>query len=130
MATTPAVGRVPGHDRRVWFVTAAAVAVLVVGFVLHSVLRDPGTIEQQIGHQVYDASGNYCFTTVTANEQVARRWPQASKAEIIGWIRSGRLRHDTMQATGRERVAVHGNAAVLTARRRSSGAPPRVRSPI
>lgn len=44
-----------------------------------------------------------------------------SKAEIIGWIRSGQLRHDVMEATGAERVMVRGDTAVLTSRRRSAG---------
>ena len=45
-----------------------------------------------------------------------------SKADVIGWIRSGRLRHDVMQPTGDVRIAVHGSTAVLTARKRSAGA--------
>lgn len=44
-----------------------------------------------------------------------------SKAEIIGRIRSGRLRHDVMEATSPERVVVHGDTAVLTSRRKSAG---------
>lgn len=61
--------------------TAAALAVLVSGFVLHAVLVGPRTAEQQIGDEVYaDAS---CLTTVSSNQFVARRWPQASKAETI-----------------------------------------------
>jgi hypothetical protein len=54
--------------------------VLVLVFVLHSALTDPKSVEQQIGDQVY--SGD-CLTKVATNEQVVRRWPQASKAEII-----------------------------------------------
>jgi len=45
-----------------------------------------------------------------------------SKADVVGWIRSGRLRHDVMQATGDPRIAVHGSTAVLTARKASAGA--------
>lgn len=43
------------------------------------------------------------------------------KADIIGWIASGRLVHYTMAASGPIRVARYGDAAVLTARRASSG---------
>ena len=43
------------------------------------------------------------------------------KADIISWIRSGRLRHHAMRTTGRERLAIHGSTAVLTARKTSSG---------
>jgi hypothetical protein len=45
-----------------------------------------------------------------------------TKAELIGWIRSGRLAHFTMETVGDERVARVGDAVVITARRRSTGA--------
>lgn len=44
-----------------------------------------------------------------------------SKAEIIGRIRSGQLRHDVMEAIGSERVVVHGDTAVVSSRRKSAG---------
>jgi hypothetical protein len=82
MATTPAAdARASSHDRIPWVVTAAAVAVLVLGFVLHSVLTGRESVEQQIGEQVYAETG--CLTKVSSNQIVARRWPEASKAEII-----------------------------------------------
>lgn len=43
------------------------------------------------------------------------------KADIIGWIASGRLAHHSMGAVGPERVARAGDAVVVTARKRSSG---------
>jgi hypothetical protein len=64
-------------------VTAAAAVVLLLGFVLHAALSGQNSIEQQIGEQVFAGSGDRCFTTVSANEEVARHWPQALKAEII-----------------------------------------------
>jgi uncharacterized protein YpuA (DUF1002 family) len=81
MATTPSAGaRALDHDRRLWILGATAVAVLVLVFVVHSALSDPKSAEQQIGEQVY---GHNCLTKVSTNERVERRWPQASKAEII-----------------------------------------------
>jgi hypothetical protein len=81
MATTPAGGaRASGHDRLPWILSAAAVGVLVVGFALHSALSGQASVEQQIGEQVYSKS---CLTKVSPDQRVARRWPQASKAEII-----------------------------------------------
>ena len=44
------------------------------------------------------------------------------KAELIGWIRSGRLAHHTMEAVGEMRVSAHGDTAIVTARKASSGA--------
>jgi ketosteroid isomerase-like protein len=44
-----------------------------------------------------------------------------SKADIIGWIGTGRLAHHSMLAIGPERVAVHGNTAIVTAHKASSG---------
>ncbi len=44
------------------------------------------------------------------------------KDELIGWIASGRLAHHSMRIVGEPRVAVHGNAVSLTARKQSSGA--------
>ena len=79
MATAAGV-RASGHDRRVWIPTAAAVAVLVFVFVLHSALSGQQSTEQQIGEQVYREN---CLTKVSTNERVLRRWPRASKAEII-----------------------------------------------
>src|SRR4051794_12616761 len=84
MATSPAAGaRASKHDRGLWIVTAAAAVVLVLGFVLHAALSGQKSIEQQIGEEVFAGSGNRCFVTVSTNEQVARHWPQAFKAEII-----------------------------------------------
>jgi ketosteroid isomerase-like protein len=45
----------------------------------------------------------------------------ASKADVIGWIASGRLAHRTMKAVGGERVARIGDTVVVTARMASSG---------
>lgn len=44
------------------------------------------------------------------------------KADIIGWIASGRLAHHSMRAIGEERVRVYGDTAVVTARKASTGA--------
>jgi hypothetical protein len=55
--------------------------VLVLVFVLHSALSGQESAEQQIGEQVY--AGDGCLTKVSSNQRVARRWPQASKAEVI-----------------------------------------------
>jgi ketosteroid isomerase-like protein len=44
------------------------------------------------------------------------------KADLIGWIASGKLAHHTMQVMGRPRVAVHGETVMMTSRRASSGA--------
>jgi ketosteroid isomerase-like protein len=43
------------------------------------------------------------------------------KAEIIGWIVSGRLAHHTMTVVGDERVVLAGDTVLLTARKVSSG---------
>jgi ketosteroid isomerase-like protein len=43
------------------------------------------------------------------------------KADIIGWIASGRLAHHTMDAVGADRVVRAGDAVVVTARMASSG---------
>jgi ketosteroid isomerase-like protein len=43
------------------------------------------------------------------------------KNELIGWIASGRLLHDTMDVVGVPRVADHGDVIVVTARKASSG---------
>jgi ketosteroid isomerase-like protein len=44
-----------------------------------------------------------------------------TKAELIGWIASGRLAHHSMTTTGPERIARLGDAVVFTARRTSTG---------
>ena len=44
------------------------------------------------------------------------------KADIVGWIASGRLAHHTMQMVAPARVAVHGDTAIVTARKASTGA--------
>jgi ketosteroid isomerase-like protein len=44
------------------------------------------------------------------------------KADIIGWIASGRLAHHTMQTVAPARVAVHGDTVIVTARKASTGA--------
>jgi ketosteroid isomerase-like protein len=44
------------------------------------------------------------------------------KADIIGWIASGRLAHHTMKTVGPARVALYGNTAIVTARKTSTGA--------
>src|SRR4051794_5159796 len=81
MATTPAAGaRASRRHQRETIVIAAAAAVLVLVFVLHSALSGHKSVEQQLGEQVY---GDDCLTKVSANERVARRWPEASKAEVI-----------------------------------------------
>jgi hypothetical protein len=54
--------------------------VLVLVVVLHSARSDPKSVEQQIGEQLYRGR---CLTKVSTNERVVRRWPRASKAEII-----------------------------------------------
>ena len=43
------------------------------------------------------------------------------KAELIGWIATGRLAHHAMEPIGPPRVAVLGDVAILTARKASSG---------
>ena len=43
------------------------------------------------------------------------------KADLIEWITSGRLAHHSMRVGRRPRVAVHGDTAVMTARKASSG---------
>ena len=44
-----------------------------------------------------------------------------SKADIIGWIASGRLAHHTMTVIGGERVVPAADTVLLTARKVSSG---------
>ena len=44
-----------------------------------------------------------------------------SKADIIGWIASGRLQHHSMRTVGGERIARVGDTVVLTARKASTG---------
>ena len=44
-----------------------------------------------------------------------------SKAELIAWIAMGRLAHHAMEPIGPPRVAIHGDMAILTARKASSG---------
>ena len=44
------------------------------------------------------------------------------KGDLTGWIGTGRLAHHTMRTIGMPRVAFHGNAVILTARKASSGA--------
>jgi ketosteroid isomerase-like protein len=43
------------------------------------------------------------------------------KADIVGWIASGRLVHHSMEVVGSERIVVHGDTAILTARKASTG---------
>lgn len=43
------------------------------------------------------------------------------KADIVGWIASGRLAHHTMVVAGGERVVRAGDTVLLTARKVSSG---------
>ena len=43
------------------------------------------------------------------------------KAELIRWIAIGRLVHHAMETVGPPRVATHGDMAILTARKASSG---------
>ena len=43
------------------------------------------------------------------------------KADIIGWIASGRLQHHSMRTVGGERIARVGDTVVLTARKASTG---------
>jgi ketosteroid isomerase-like protein len=44
------------------------------------------------------------------------------KAELIEWIAIGRLAHHAMEPVGPPRIAIHGDVAILTARKASSGA--------
>jgi ketosteroid isomerase-like protein len=44
-----------------------------------------------------------------------------SRSDIVGWIGSGRLRHDSMTMIGRVHVVHAGNAVVLSARKTSAG---------
>ena len=44
------------------------------------------------------------------------------KADIIGWIRAGRLAHYTMDTVGEPRVAVYADTVIVTARQASGGA--------
>jgi ketosteroid isomerase-like protein len=43
------------------------------------------------------------------------------EADIIGWIASGWLRHDSMMVIGRDRAVRAGDGVVLTARKASTG---------
>jgi ketosteroid isomerase-like protein len=43
------------------------------------------------------------------------------KADIVGWIASGRLAHHSMETVGPDRVVRAGDAVVVTARKASSG---------
>jgi ketosteroid isomerase-like protein len=43
------------------------------------------------------------------------------KADIIGWIASGRLAHHSMTTVGADRVVRAGDAVLVTARKASSG---------
>src|SRR3954452_7258987 len=82
MSTTSAARALGlGRDPRAWIAIAAAVAVVVLALVIGSALSSPQNVEQQIGNQVYARTG--CLIKVMTNEGVVRRWPQASKAEII-----------------------------------------------
>ena len=44
-----------------------------------------------------------------------------AKADIIGWIASGRLAHHSMTVVGVDRVTRAGDAVLLTSRKASSG---------
>lgn len=44
-----------------------------------------------------------------------------TKAEVIGWIRDGRLAHHSMTSVGPPRVRRLGDTVIVTARKRSSG---------
>jgi uncharacterized protein (TIGR02246 family) len=44
-----------------------------------------------------------------------------TKADIVGSIATGRLAHHTMDTVGPVRVAVHGDTAIVTAHRASTG---------
>jgi uncharacterized protein (TIGR02246 family) len=43
------------------------------------------------------------------------------KADVIGWIASGRLAHHSMTVVGVDRVARAGDAVLVTARKESAG---------
>jgi ketosteroid isomerase-like protein len=43
------------------------------------------------------------------------------KAELIGWIASGRLAHHSFELIGEERIAIHDGTVLVTARRRTTG---------
>lgn len=45
-----------------------------------------------------------------------------SKADIIGWIATGRLAHNTLRTIGQTGLAAYGDTAIVTARKASSGA--------
>lgn len=45
----------------------------------------------------------------------------ASKADITGWIASGRLAHHSMRAEGARRMSLHGDAVIVTQRSISTG---------
>jgi ketosteroid isomerase-like protein len=44
-----------------------------------------------------------------------------ARADILGWIASGRLAHHSMRVDGEQRIARAGDAVVLTARKTSTG---------
>ena len=44
-----------------------------------------------------------------------------SRADIIGWITTGRLTHRSMDVVGADRVAAVGDSVLVTARKASSG---------
>ena len=44
-----------------------------------------------------------------------------SRADLLSWIEAGRLVHHTMRTVGKPRVVVHGDAAIVTAHKTSSG---------
>ena len=44
-----------------------------------------------------------------------------AKSDLVGWIASGRLAHDSMTVVGEERVVRAGDTVVVTARKASSG---------
>ena len=51
---------------------------------------------------------------------VGREGPTA-KADLVGWIASGRLAHHTMTVVGEDRVMPAGDTVLVTARKASSG---------
>ena len=45
-----------------------------------------------------------------------------TRANLVAWIRSGKLAHHSMETVGEPRVAVLGDTVIVTARKASSGA--------
>ncbi|MEO5808124.1 nuclear transport factor 2 family protein [Devosia sp.] len=44
------------------------------------------------------------------------------KADIVGWIAAGKLQHFSFETIGPDRIVIHGDTAIMTARKISTGA--------